>query len=141
MAKVSQNLRRKVEERANGICEYCRSNSSEFFPDILLECDHIIPTSKGGKNTLENLAFCCRRCNLSKFNETEGADPLSGNTVRLFNPRIEDWNEHFAWSEDYSMVIGLTKIGRATIEVIDLNRATLIEQRLLLYSRGEHPQD
>ena len=74
MAKVSQNLRRKVEERANGICEYCRSNSSEFFPDILMECDHVIPTSKGGENIFENLAFCCRRCNLNKFNETEGID-------------------------------------------------------------------
>jgi 5-methylcytosine-specific restriction endonuclease McrA len=31
-----------------------------------LECDHVIPVSRGGKNHIENLATACFKCNRSK---------------------------------------------------------------------------
>lgn len=49
-------------------CGYCFSNKK-------LTIDHIIPKSRGGKNTWENLVTCCGSCNLKKGNKThEEAD-------------------------------------------------------------------
>jgi len=42
-------------------------------PDVIsFHLDHIIPISKGGQNTVENLVLCCRHCNLSKGAKTNG---------------------------------------------------------------------
>ncbi|HEU5441023.1 MAG TPA: HNH endonuclease [Ktedonobacterales bacterium] len=38
-------------------CQYCGKHSRE------LTLDHIIPRSKGGQSTWENLVACCRACN------------------------------------------------------------------------------
>ena len=35
-----------------------------------LTIDHIIPRSRGGKNTWKNLVTCCSRCNVTKGNKT-----------------------------------------------------------------------
>jgi hypothetical protein len=55
-------LRGQVLRRDNMRCVYCGSDG-EGKP---LHCDHIIPRSRGGKSTLENLACACYRCNCSK---------------------------------------------------------------------------
>ena len=52
----------------------------------------------------------------------EGEDPVTGEVVSLYHPRQDDWNEHFTWSEGFTLLIGLTHIGRATIIELDLNR-------------------
>lgn len=41
--------------------------------------------------------------------------------VSLFNPRRDDWNEHFEWNHDGTLIIGKTAIGRATIKALQLN--------------------
>ena len=45
-------------------CQYC----GEKAPKITLQIDHIIPRSKGGKNTLNNLTVSCIKCNVGKSN-------------------------------------------------------------------------
>ena len=50
-----------------------------------------------------------------------GIDPVDGNEVRLFHPRKDNWQNHFAWSDDSSQIIGLTAIGRATINTLKMN--------------------
>ena len=57
-----RNLRAAVFRRDGYTCVYCREKGGP------LECDHIIPRSRGGTNTKENLATACRRCNRSKKN-------------------------------------------------------------------------
>jgi hypothetical protein len=50
-----------VYSRDGGVCVYCGSVEK-------LQLDHIIPHSKGGADTLENLQLLCQKCNLEKSN-------------------------------------------------------------------------
>lgn len=49
--------------RNNGYCEYC---SRIVYPKTKLSVDHVIPFNRGGVNTIENVALCCRSCNSKK---------------------------------------------------------------------------
>jgi hypothetical protein len=82
--------------------------------------EHILPRHEGGKTTLENLVLSCQGCNNHKYAKVLGIDPITEQTVPLFNPRQQLWQEHFTWTADSMMVIGLTSVGRATIEVLHL---------------------
>ena len=137
--RVSAKIRRLVTERAEGFCEYCRSNSK--FGDSPFDVEHITPESKGGKTASENLALACHGCNLFKSNKTESFDETINKTVKLFNPRINLWREHFVWTSGYSRVVGLTAVGRATVKALNLNRENLINQRKMLHKYGKHPPD
>jgi hypothetical protein len=63
----------------------------------------------------------CPLCNNYKGDRTEAIDPDTGATVPLFNPRTQNWFEHFRWSEDGLRIIGLTPIGRATVLALHLS--------------------
>lgn len=84
--------------------------------------EHIIPRSQDGKTTLDNLALACQGCNGHKYNKTEGSDPVRGEIVSLYHPRQQKWSSHFRWNDDYTLIVGLTPTGRATIEALQLNR-------------------
>lgn len=60
-AKISRSLSRRVMERDEYRCVTCRTH-------IDLCCDHIMPESKGGPTTFENLQTMCRSCNSRKGN-------------------------------------------------------------------------
>ena len=81
--------------------------------------EHVIPQSKGGESTLENLALACPGCNLHKADRTTAIDPLTGEQVPLFYPVRQQWSEHFRF-KGYQME-GLTAVGRATVAMLDLN--------------------
>lgn len=59
--------------------------------------------------------------------------------VRLFNPRLQNWEEHFAWSQNFTHIVGLTPTGWATVTALKLNRQKLVNLRGALYLCGEHP--
>jgi hypothetical protein len=101
--------------------------------------EHIIPLSKGGKNGLDNLAFACQGCNNRKYTNVEAVDPVTLSIVSLFHPRQHNWGEHFAWSDDSTLVLGLTPIGRATVEKLQLNRSGVVNLRHVLFEAGQHP--
>jgi 5-methylcytosine-specific restriction endonuclease McrA len=101
--------------------------------------EHITPRSKGGDSTLDNLALACQGCNNHKYNRTHVRDPLSEAMVPLYHPRRDAWDDHFAWSQDYSLIVGLTPIGRATVEVLQLNREGVVNLRRALFTSGHHP--
>ena len=91
---VSQQLRREIRTRAGGRCEYCL-----IFEALLLagcEVDHIISRKHGGLTELSNLALSCARCNRAKGTDVGSIHPGSGDFIRLFNPRLDHWDEHFA---------------------------------------------
>jgi hypothetical protein len=135
--RVTAKLRRIVVERAEECCEYCRSPAA--FSRQSFSVEHIIPRSRGGENGLENLALSCQGCNNHKYNKIEGLDPLSRQVVPLYNPRQQDWGEHFAWNDDCTLMLGLTPMGRATIEELKLNQKRLVNLRRVLYAMKEHP--
>lgn len=138
MAKrPNAELKRKVKERAQGICEYCRSQSA--FSSQPFAMEHILPFVKGGKTVLSNLAYSCQGCNNHKFTSTEGFDSVTRRNAPLFHPRKHKWNEHFVWNDDFTLIIGITPTGRATVELLKLNREGCINLRDALYQVGKHP--
>ncbi|HEX8458856.1 MAG TPA: HNH endonuclease [Pyrinomonadaceae bacterium] len=56
---IPQNVRSAVWQRDQGKCVQCAAAS-------YLEFDHIIPFSKGGASTVNNVQLLCRKCNLAK---------------------------------------------------------------------------
>ena len=80
-----------------------------------MELDHLIPEALGGVTAEDNLWLACSLCNDSKGCRIAAEDPTTGEAVRLFNPRQQDWHEHFRWSERASVITGLTPAGRATV--------------------------
>ncbi len=136
---LPQRLREEVAQRAHHCCEYCRSQES-VSPDVF-SIEHIHPRSRGGATTLDNLALSCQGCNGHKATRIECVDPETGGFVPLFHPRNHLWNDHFAWSEDFTRILGMTPTGRATIEALHLNRDRLINLRRVMRQAGLHPPE
>jgi HNH endonuclease len=134
---ISKKLKKFVFERAGFICEYCVALLA-YSPQPF-DAEHVIPVSKDGSDDVENLACACGGCNGSKYNKTHAADPFDGKIVALFHPRQMSWNEHFIWTPDFLHIIGITAIGRATVEALDMNRIGLLNFRRALLKLGVHP--
>ena len=137
MPKITAQLKQIIIERAAGCCEYCHSQAR--FATQPFSVEHIKPQSKGGETTLDNLALACQGCNNHKYNKTQAYDPITSAVASLYNPRQQKWSDHFNWNEDFTKVVGLTPIGRATVEVLQLNREGLMNLRRVLYAMSEHP--
>ena len=137
MAKVSRAVRELVTRRALARCEFCRSPADFAHQSFSLE--HVRPRSRKGTESPDNLALACQGCNNHKYNRTSAYDPVSHEMVRLFNPRRDRWDRHFAWSEDATQILGITAIGRATVDALKLNRDPLVNLRRVLVLSGEHP--
>lgn len=134
---VSDAIRAEVIGLARGVCEYCPC--PERYSSTTFSIDHITPRSRGGTDEPGNLAFACQGCNNKKFIAMKHADPVSGATVYLFHPRRDRWDEHFAWSPDHLTLVGITAVGRASIERMDLNRCNVVALREVLANAGVHP--
>jgi 5-methylcytosine-specific restriction endonuclease McrA len=52
---------------------------------------HIRARQHGGTDDPTNLALACPDCNAHKGPNLVGVDPASGETARLFNPRVDRW--------------------------------------------------
>jgi cytochrome P450 len=66
-------------------------------------------------------------------------DPKTGRRVPLFHPRWQRWSRHFAWSEDFMIIVGHTATGRVTVAALHLDRPELLNLRRVLRAVGEHP--
>lgn len=134
---ISADLRASIRLQAGNRCGYCLTRQ-EYLPWVL-EIEHIVPRSKGGDNTEENLWLACHACNLFKSDQTHSHDPLTGRSVRLFNPRRQKWRRHFHWSEDGAFIIGRTACGRATVIALNLNNLIAVTVRRNWIKAGWHP--
>ena len=67
-ALMTKKLRTFIKDRDNHTCCIC-GNSTHMEPNLLLEIDHIIPVSKGGQTSEENLQTLCWKCNRAKGNK------------------------------------------------------------------------
>ena len=65
---MTNDLREAIKKRDNYTCCIC-GNSVFAEPNLLLEVDHIVPISKGGKTEAANLQTLCWKCNRSKSNK------------------------------------------------------------------------
>ena len=137
--KVTEEQRQTVAERAKGCCEYCQCQAL-FSPDSF-SIEHIVPRSRAGASELSNLALSCQGCNNRKYTSVEAVDPVTGETVSLYHPRLQRWIDHFAWSPDFTLVLGLTPTGRATVEKLQLNRVSVVNLRRALRAVDKHPPE
>jgi hypothetical protein len=110
-----------VALRAAHRCEYCRAPEAVF--NFRFEVEHVVPSSQDGPETDSNRALACRSCNLLKSDQTMGIDPDTGGEVALYDPRREEWDEHFGVNAETCEMIGRTEKGRATIACLRINSA------------------
>lgn len=134
---VPASLRERIAAQAYYRCGYCQTQ--EIVSGIPLTLEHIWPKAKGGTDVEENLWLACRLCNETKGVLTEGTDPQTGENVPLYNPRTQFWTDHFAWSADNTLVVGLTATGRATVAALALNSELRVCARVLWVEAGWHP--
>ncbi len=129
----------QVAERAVHQCEYCRAPEAVFnFP---FEVEHIVPPGRGGSDDESNWALSCRSCNLHKSAHLEAVDPLGGTLVPLYHPRRHRWAEHLVVDRLAGTLTGLTPVGRATIERLQINRPAQVAARGLWMRLKLFPAD
>ncbi|PSB50615.1 HNH endonuclease [filamentous cyanobacterium Phorm 6] len=139
---INRATRNLARSRAGFLCEYC--HSAEESSSTLFTIDHILPRSIGGSDELENLALACHRCNNNRYNFISGTDPETEQEVTLFNPRQQQWLDHFIWSADGLEIMGITPTGRGNCDRLDLNdryhnERAIIKARRLWIRAGWHP--
>jgi 5-methylcytosine-specific restriction endonuclease McrA len=114
-----RSLRSQVIARARWRCEYCTAPQAGSAYSFHL--DHILPRARGGPTVFENLALACAPCNGAKREKINATDPRTREIVRLFNPRIDHWEDHFRWDASRIRIVGRTTIGRATSTALHFN--------------------
>ncbi len=134
---ISKALRKSIAAEAGHRCGYCLTPQS--FTAMPMHVEHIIPLSAGGASDESNLWLACPLCNGHKGAQTHGVDPVTGQNASIFNPRQQQWEEHFYWSEDGVKIIGLTPTGRVTVLLLQLNNEYLTQARRRWVAVGWHP--
>jgi 5-methylcytosine-specific restriction endonuclease McrA len=96
--KLMENrpTRNLIMKRDDYKCLYCGATEN-------LTLDHILPSSRGGDDSWENLCSCCGSCNVKKGNKTpqEAGMPLLKPVKRPYNKlhltintsNVSDWKE------------------------------------------------
>jgi hypothetical protein len=135
--RIPDAVRQRVAATARHRCGYCLTSERVVGP--LLEIDHIIPEARGGTSDEDNLWLACPICNSHKADRVSAIDPESGQTVSLFNPRAESWDEHFEWVENGAIIRGKTPTGRTTVSALNMNHPDLVMVRRLWVLAGWHP--
>ena len=132
---LSENLRTAVELRAKNHCEYCRiAIEDTYFGG---EIDHIISIKHRGKTESENLALACQPCNRNKGSDLGSIPEKSKVLVRFFNPRIDNWHEHFRVNSR-AEIKSLTEIGEVTAFIFGFNNLERIAERQGLIEIGHY---
>ena len=103
--------RRNVLARDGNRCQYC----ARHFPSHLLSIDHVVPRSRGGVTSWENLVCACLACNIRKGGRTpqEAKMKLARRPfkpkrnplllLKLENPKYASWK---TWLEGVSWDVG-----------------------------------
>ncbi len=130
---MNSRLRAQIWQRALNRCEYCLlPQRCTVTPH---EVEHIVSLKHGGPTSLENLALACAECNGYKQTDLTGLLPGTTQIIRLFNPRIDEWNDHFQWES--SSLVGKTDVGTVTIYVLGINRPHRVVMRAIRMESGD----
>ena len=135
MSYIPSALRKLVIERAEGRCEYC------LYPEhaslYAFQIEHIVSEKHGGTTEAENLALACPYCNRAKGADIASIDPKSGELTALYNPRTQNWPEHFSLRGAH--IAPSSPHGRVTIRILQMNHPDRVRERRLLIKAGEYP--
>src|SRR5437868_6679561 len=105
---MNEALRQFVRDRADNRCEYCRL--PQAYHELPFQIEHSVARKHRGDDSEENLALACYNCNAHKGPNIAGIDPFSQNLTRLFHPRQDRWDDHFAYVG--AELVGKTEVGR-----------------------------
>lgn len=72
---IPDDVRQQVRHRAGFACEFCGVTETDTGSELTI--DHYQPRARGGDDSLENLIYCCSRCNQYKADywPSGGEDP------------------------------------------------------------------
>lgn len=132
---MAKAMRDRVRKRADDRCEYCQMSAELDVQPFQL--DHARAQKHRGETKDENLVWSCLPCNSFKGSNVAGYDPDTESLERLFNPRDDTWADHFEW--DGPKLVGLTAVGRTTIDVLRINMHDRVAHRRLLIESGMFP--
>ena len=98
--------RKNIYRRDNNTCQYC----GRKLPTEELNLDHVIPLSRGGKNTWDNVVCSCIECNMRKGNRTLAEagmklirKPKKPDWKTFVNSTLPDFPEKMNWQEFLDM--------------------------------------
>jgi hypothetical protein len=126
-----------VQVRARCRCEYCLIHEEDAH--FAHQPDHVIARKHRGATHEGNLAWACYLCNLLKGSDIASVDTETGQIVRLFNPRHDNWAEHFRLED--GQISPLTPIGRVTEYVLQFNQPQSVQERRWLIEAGRYPRE
>ena len=121
-----------VRQRAGHRCEYCRL--PQHASALRFHIEHIIARQHGGTDDPSNLAIACPECNYQKGSNLAGVDPDTGAVTRLFDPRQNTWEDHFA--RKAARIVGKTATGRTTVWLLEMNTGDRLRWREMLLRLG-----
>ena len=117
----------EVRARYKYCCGYCGVSETDVGGELTV--DHFVPLSQGGDDSIENLVYCCIRCNqykgrLSPNHLTKSLREL------LLHPQLDDFDAHFYEDTPSGLLIHKTERGKSHIIALHLNREALVAHRL-----------
>ena len=130
MSYVSATLRQLVTQRAGKKCEYCQFPQTASL--FAFEMEHIIAEKHDGITEAGNLALSCPCCNRFKGTDLGSIDPETRQLTAFFNPRLQQWSDHFRPEE--GIIMPLTPEGRVTAKILQFNLLERILERKQLSS-------
>jgi len=121
-----RKLKPELLEKFNRQCVYC---GVKLYEPIMANISHFYPKSKYPDLALntDNLLISCKACYLKKSDKFPLDD--NGNPL-LIHPIEEKFSDHISQLEN-GYLEGKTEKGQVTIDILQLNRKSLIEQRVL----------
>jgi hypothetical protein len=134
---VAADLRRLVETRAKHLCEYCLIHQDDTF--LGCQVDHVIAEKHGGATDADNLSYACAFCNRAKGTDIGSIAPSTGEYTRFFNPRMDQWADHFSLNGVF--IEPRTPIGEATARILGFNELDRLLERATIQSAGSYPRE
>jgi hypothetical protein len=136
MGSVPTKTREQVRRRALFRCEYCLIPES-YHPLPRFHIEHIFSKKHGGRTEPFNLALACPECNRKKGTIIGSRKHPEGEFIRLFNPRTDEWSEHFEFN--WAIIHPKTDIGEITSKMLGFNDDFRIAFREYLMLLGVYP--
>lgn len=133
---LSEDLRNRVAARADHFCEYCLIHEDDTF--FGCQVDHIVSVKHGGPTEIDNLAYACAFCNRQKGSDIGSIVWRTGEFVRFYNPRKDNWKDHFRLNG--ARIDSLTDIGEVTVRILGLNETDRILERDTLIAVKRYPE-
>jgi hypothetical protein len=99
--------------------------------------EHIVAEKHGGATNEDNLALACPYCNRFKGTDLGSIDPETGQLTPFFNPRTQQWEEHFRL--EGPRILPLTPEGRVTVAILQFNYPDRILERRRLIEVDKYP--